>query len=73
MKSPRVSYKMGDNSIYCTVNKSSNALANLISLHNVAFHWLSSDFMQLSLYIGTACNIFTAILKENVTSALEWG
>ena len=47
-------------------------LGNSMSLHNVAFHWLTSEYMQLAsgfmqlvaaVRIGAAKNIFTVFLK----------
>ena len=56
--------------------------ANSTSLRNVAFHWLTSEYMQLASgytqlaaagRIGATQYIFTVFLKDNVNSALEWG
>ena len=55
---------------------------NPTSLRNVAFHWLTSEYMQLvsgfmqlaaAGRIGATKYIFTVFLKGNVNSALEWG
>ena len=58
------------------------AVGNPTSLRNAAFHWLTSEYMQLANgfmqlaatgRIGATKYIFTAFLKENINSALEWG
>ena len=49
-------------------------VGNPTSLRNVAFHWLTSGFMQLvSLDVGRKKYNFTVFWKENVNIALEWG
>ena len=57
-------------------------VGNPTSLRNVAFHWLTSEYMQLASgfiqlaaagRIGTTKYMFTVFLKGNVNSALEWG
>ena len=57
-------------------------VANPTSLRNVAFHWLTSEYMQLASgfmqlaatgRIGTTKYIFAVLLKEKCYSALEWG
>ena len=56
-------------------------VANPTSLSNVAFHWLTSEYMQLASgfmqlaaagRIGATKNVFTVLLQENVNSALKW-
>ena len=53
-----------------------------MSLRNVAFHWLTSEYMQLASSfmqlaaagrIGATKYIFTVFLRKKVNSALEWG
>ena len=55
-------------------------VANPTSLRNVAFNWLTSEYMQLASgfmqlaaagHIGATKYIFTVLLKGNVNSALE--
>ena len=58
-------------------------VANLTSLCNVAFHWLTSEYMQLVngfmqlTVAGSRRNIVhfhcLFFLKKNVNSALDWG
>ena len=57
-------------------------VANPTSLRNVAFYWLTNDYMQLASdfmqlasagRIGATKYIFTVFLKGNVNSALELG
>ena len=61
-------------------------VANPTSLRNVAFHWMTSEYMQLASgfmqlaaarRIGAPKYIFTVFLthvwRENINCALEWG
>ena len=57
-------------------------VANLTSLRNVTFHWLTSEYMQLASgfmqlaaagRIGATKYIFTVFLKGKCYCALEWG
>ena len=71
-------YKENTNAV---IIKMRYTVANPTSLRNVAFYWLSSEYMQLaSGFIKLAPaghrrnnHIFTVFLRENVNSALEWG
>ena len=55
-------------------------VGNLMSLHNIAFHWLTSEYMQLAggfmqlaaaERIGATKYILAVFLREHVNSALE--
>ena len=55
---------------------------NPTSLRNVAFRWLTSEYMQLASgfmqlaaagRLGATKYIFTVFLREKFNSALEWG
>ena len=57
-------------------------VGNPTSLRNVTFHWLTSEYMQLTSglmqlaaagRIGATKYIFTVFLREKFNSALEWG
>ena len=57
-------------------------VGNQTSLRNVAFHWLTSEYMQLASgfmqlaaagRIGATKNISLSFLGEQFNSALEWG
>ena len=57
-------------------------VGNSTSLRNVAFYWLTSEYMQLASgfmqleavgHISTTRYIFTVFWIENANSALEWG
>ena len=57
-------------------------VGNPTSLRNVAFHWLTSEYMQLASglmqlaaagRIGAPKYVFTVFLREKFNSALEWG
>ena len=57
-------------------------VGNSTSLHNVVFHWLTTEYMQLASgfiqlaaagRIGATKYIFTVFLREKFNSALEWG
>ena len=57
-------------------------VGNPTSLRNFAFHWLTSEYMQLASgfmqliaagHIGATKYIFTVFWIESVKSALEWG
>ena len=57
-------------------------VGNPTSLRNVAFHWLTSEYMQLANgfmqraaagRIGATKYIFIVFLREKFNSALEWG
>ena len=57
-------------------------VGNPTSLRYVAFHWLTSEYMQLASglmqlaaagRIGATMYIFTVFWRENVNSAFEWG
>ena len=57
-------------------------VGNPTSLRNVAFHWLTSEYMQLASGFmqlaaagrkGATKYILLSFWRENVNSALEWG
>ena len=63
------------------LNPDISSVANLTSLRKVAFHWLTSEYMQLArgfmqqAVAGGRRNIvhFHCHLRQNVNSTLEWG
>ena len=57
-------------------------VGNSASLRSIAFHWLTSEYMQLAsglmqlaaaVRIGATKYISLSFRRENVNGALEWG